>query len=149
MSTEPTKLTLTACESCGHEFYRGGIGASVSCSADVYKLLPALRARHTEVFDVLVLNTKNRIIHHERVAQGGVNTVHIETSSVVRAAIVMRQPSLIVVHNHPSGDPTPSPEDRLLTERIAQSCGLMGLRLLDHIILSSGSYYSFSDAGAL
>ena len=148
MST-PNKLTLEACDACGHESYKAGLGATVSCSADVYKLLPALRAKRTEVFDVLVLNTRNHIMHHERVAQGGVNTVHVESSAIVRPAVLLRMPSVIIVHNHPSGDPIPSPEDRLLTERLAQACGLMGIRLLDHIVIAQHSYYSFSDSGAL
>ena len=149
MSTEPSSLTLEACESCGHERYNIGRGATVSCSADVYSLLPALRARQSEVFDVLVLNTKNHIMHHERVAQGGVNKIHVEASAIVQAAVLLRMPSVILIHNHPSGDPMPSHEDRLLTDRLTAACNLMGVRVLDHIIIAAHSYYSFSDVDAL
>ena len=97
----------------------------------------------------MALNTRNRVIHAEDVSIGGVNTVFVNPSDVIRPAIVKAAASIVVLHNHPSGDPTPSPEDRTLTERIGQAATLMGIRLLDHVIVSHSAYYSFSDAGAL
>lgn len=125
-------------------------GLSVSCSKDVYDLFRfRLVSLPREQFMVLTLNTRNRILSEDLCALGSINTVHVHPSEVVRQAVIRSAPSIICLHNHPSGDPTPSPEDRLLTERISQAASLMGVRMLDHVIVAAQSYYSFSDAGAL
>jgi DNA repair protein RadC len=125
-------------------------GLSISCSKDVYDLFRfRLASLLREQFMVLTLNTRNRILSEDLCALGNVNTVHVHPSEVVRQAIIRSAPSIICIHNHPSGDPTPSPEDRLLTERISQAACLMGVRMLDHVIVTAQSYYSFSDAGVL
>ncbi len=130
--------------------YESTEGLSVSCSKDVYDLFRfRLASLLREQFMVLTLNTRNRILSEDLCALGSVNTVHVLPSEVVRQAIIRSAPSIICLHNHPSGDPTPSPEDRLLTERISQAACLMGVRMLDHVIVAAKSYYSFSDAGAL
>jgi DNA repair protein RadC len=125
-------------------------GQSISCSKDVYELFRfRLASSPSERFIVLTLNTRNRILSEDLCAMGGINTVHVHPSGVVRQAVIRSAPSIICLHNHPSGDPTPSPEDRLLTERVHQAASLMGIRMLDHVIIAGHSYYSFSDAGAL
>ena len=123
---------------------------SISCSRDVYDLYRLRMASLSkEQFMVLTLNSRNRVLSEDLCALGSINTVHVNPSEVVRQAVIRSAPSIICLHNHPSGDPTPSPEDRLLTERISQAASLMGVRMLDHIIVTAHSYYSFSDAGAL
>lgn len=125
-------------------------GLSVSCSRDVFDLFRfRLAPLPREQFLVLTLNTRNQILSEDTCALGGINTVHVHPSEVIRQAVIRSAPSIICLHNHPSGDPTPSPEDRLLTERIGQAASLMGVRMLDHVIVAAQSYYSFSDAGAL
>ncbi|UCF89312.1 MAG: DNA repair protein RadC [bacterium] len=125
-------------------------GLSISCSQDVYELFRfRMAALPMEQFLVLTLNTRNRILSEDLCAAGGINTVHVQPLEVIRQAVLRSAPSIICIHNHPSGDPTPSPEDRLLTERISQAASLLGVRMLDHIIVASQSYYSFSDAGSL
>lgn len=125
-------------------------GLSVSCSKDVFELFRLrLASSLKEQFMTLTLNTRNQILSEDLCALGGINTVHVHPSQVVRQAVIRSAPSIICLHNHPSGDPTPSPEDRLLTERISQASTLMGVRMLDHVIIAAHSYYSFSDAGAL
>lgn len=125
-------------------------GVSVSCSKDVYNLFHLrLSCLAKEEFLVLTLNTRNRILSEDLCAVGSINAVHVNPSTVIRQAVIRSAPSIICLHNHPSGDPTPSPEDRLLTERINQASALMGVRMLDHVIVAGQSYYSFSDAGAL
>jgi len=123
---------------------------SISCSRDAYDLYRLRMAPlPKEQFMVLTLNSRNRVLSEDLCALGSINTVHVNPSEVVRQAVIRSAPSIICLHNHPSGDPTPSPEDRLLTERISQAASLMGVRMLDHIIVTAHSYYSFSDAGAL
>lgn len=125
-------------------------GSSVSCSQDVYDLFRHRVGRHPrEQFLVLALNSRNLILAEEVCAVGTVNTVHVVPSDVLKPAVLRSATSIICLHNHPSGDPTPSPEDRCLTERICRAASLMGVRMLDHIIIAPNSYYSFSDAGGL
>ena len=125
-------------------------GVTVSCSRDVFDLFRfRLASLPREQFVVLTLNTRNLILSEDLCAMGGINTVHVHPSEVVRQAVIRSAPNIICLHNHPSGDPAPSPEDRVLTERIAKASSLMGVRMLDHVIVAGHSYYSFSDAGAL
>ncbi len=125
-------------------------GSSISCSGDVYRLFEArLGILAKEHFMVLTLNSRNIILSEDLCAVGSVNTVHIHPSEVLRQAVIDTAPSILCLHNHPSGDPSPSPEDRKLTDRIASAAALMGIRFLDHIIVTAGAYYSFSDAGEL
>lgn len=125
-------------------------GSSVSCSQDVYDLFRHRIGRYPrEQFLVLTLNSRNLILAEEVCAVGTVNTVHVVPSDVLKPAVLRSAASIICLHNHPSGDPTPSPEDRCLTDRICRAASLMGVRMLDHIIIAPDSYYSFSDAGAL
>ena len=127
------------------------VGHSISSSGDVFeKYKHKYGSRVKEQFVVLTLNSRNQVTGESVVAVGSVNTVHVHPSEVLRPAVVSGSPSILVIHNHPSGDPTPSPEDRSLTERIASAAALMGIRLLDHVILAAAhSYYSFSDSGAI
>lgn len=125
-------------------------GRSVSCSRDVYDLYRLRLGRSLkEQFFVLTLNSRNVILSEEMCALGTVNTVHVNPSEVLRQAVLRSAASIICLHNHPSGDPSPSPEDRALTDRIGRASSLMGVRLLDHIIITPRSFYSFSDAGGL
>ena len=100
-------------------------------------------------FYVLTLNCRNVILSEELCALGTVNSVHVNPSEVLRQAVLRSAASIICLHNHPSGDPSPSAEDRALTDRISRAASLMGVRLLDHIIITPRSFYSFSDAGGL
>jgi DNA repair protein RadC len=95
------------------------------------------------------MNSRNQVTSESVVAIGSVNSVHVHPCEVLRSAVVAGSPSVLVLHNHPSGDPSPSPEDRSLTDRIASAAALMGIRLLDHVILAADSYYSFSDGGEI
>lgn len=123
---------------------------SVSCSRDVYDLYCQHMGRSfKEKFLVLTLNSRNIILSEEVCAVGTVNTVHVNPSEVLRQAVLRSAASIICLHNHPSGDPSPSAEDRTLTDRISRAASLMGIRMLDHIIIAPRSFYSFSDAGAL
>jgi DNA repair protein RadC len=125
-------------------------GRSVSCSCDVYDLYRfRLSGSLKEQFFVLTLNSRNVILSEELCALGTVNTVHVNPSQVLRQAVLRSAASIICLHNHPSGDPAPSPEDRVLTDRISRAASIMGVRMLDHIIITARSYYSFSDAGGL
>lgn len=125
-------------------------GRSVSCSREIFDIYRLRLGRSPkEQFYVLTLNSRNVILSDELCALGTVNTVHVNPAEVLRQAVLRSAASIICIHNHPSGDPSPSAEDRALTDRICRAASLMGIRMLDHIIITPRSFYSFSDAGGL
>ena len=122
----------------------------ISCSRDIFDLFRfSTGIREQEHFVVLALNSRNRIISKETTAVGSVNTVNVSPADILKPAIRHAAASIICMHNHPSGDPTPSTDDRSLTDRIARASSLMGIRFLDHLVITVSSYYSFSDSGEL
>lgn len=105
-------------------------------------LMPELKYEKKELVKVLILNSKNAILRIIDVAQGGTNFACIEPKDVLAEAIKMQAPKIILVHNHPSGDCTPSKGDYGVTDRVYEAAELMGIKLLDHIIIGDGSYKS-------
>lgn len=110
---------------------------------DVAKLLiPELRYETREIVKVLILNSKNVVLKIINIALGGANFACIEPKDVLSEAIKMQAPKIILVHNHPSGDPKPSNGDYKVTDRIYEASELLGIKLLDHIIIGDGTYNS-------
>ena len=95
-----------------------------------------------EIFWVLHLNAKNRIIHKEMAAMGSTMKCGIEVKSIMRKAVVSGSVSIITVHNHPSGDLTPSPNDLELWTSLGLAGDLLGIQVLDNMIISADGYYS-------
>ena len=98
---------------------------------------------------MLFLDGKNRMLFFEDVARGILTSCLVHPREVFFTAVRLRCAGLITLHNHPSGNPTPSAEDREITRRLRESGKLIGIRVLDHIILTEDSYYSFADEGCL
>jgi len=96
---------------------------------------------------VILLDTKNHVQSIPTVYVGNVNTALIRVSEVFREAVRCNAPSLIVAHNHPSGDPTPSPEDVQVTEQIVQAGKLLDIDVLDHLIIGHQRYVSLKERG--
>lgn len=118
----------------------------VECSGDVHKLLAhKFRDLDQEIFSVIFLDTKHRVISVEEMFHGTINTASVFPREIVKRALHLRAAALIAVHNHPSGNPEPSSEDRRVTEDLEKACQLMELSLLDHIVVGSNSYFSFAD----
>jgi DNA repair protein RadC len=123
---------------------------SLRCSADVFALLgPGLARRTHERFLVVGLDARNRPASRHLVAQGSLATCVVHPREVFAPLVRRRAAAAILVHNHPSGDPAPSPEDERLTERLASAGALLGIPVLDHLIVARHGYYSFRDAGRL
>ncbi|MFF2480554.1 DNA repair protein RadC [Paenibacillus sp. NPDC058071] len=108
-----------------------------------------LRYLKKEHFVCLFLNTKNRIIARETLSVGTLNASLVHPREVFRAAIKCSSASLICVHNHPSGDPTPSPEDVVMTKRLKEAGELVGIELLDHLVIGDGRFISLKEQGFL
>jgi len=120
----------------------------VGCSRDVFDLYrPRYKSATQEEFLLLVLNTKNRIQREVVVSVGTLNSSIVHPRDVFNHALREAAAGVIFVHNHPSGDPTPSPEDHALTKRLAEAGSLLGIKVMDHIIIGSQKYYSFADEG--
>jgi len=96
---------------------------------------------------VLLLNSKNQITHEVMVYRGQVGQISIRGAELLKEAIRVNAPTLILSHCHPSGDPTPSPEDVRVTAQINQGANLLGLDLLDHIVVGKDSWVSLKERG--
>ncbi|WP_138752400.1 RadC family protein [Paenibacillus sinopodophylli] len=106
-----------------------------------------LRYLKKEHFVCLFLNTKNHIIARETLSVGTLNASLVHPREVFRAAISRSSAAIICIHNHPSGDPTPSPEDITLTQRLAEAGQLVGIEVLDHLVIGDGRFVSLKEQG--
>ncbi len=105
--------------------------------------------REIESFRALFLNSANGLIADEELARGTVNHVPVYPREVIKRALTRNASALILVHNHPSGDPNPSEADISLTEQIRSACALLGITLHDHVIVSDRGHFSFVSAGLI
>ena len=112
-------------------------------------LMPAFGSRAVEQFGLVLLDTRHRIIRTAVLAIGTANATIVEPRDVFREAALGRAAAIVIFHNHPSGDPTPSPADVDLTRRLAAAGVLMGIDVVDHIILGESGYCSFKEMGQL
>lgn len=117
---------------------------------DVYTLCgPALRDLAQEEFHVLLLNTQHAVTRDRLVTRGTLDSSLVHPREVFRAAVAEHAAAIILVHNHPSGDPTPSAEDRRVTRDLARAGEILGIPVLDHVVIGDGRYLSFVEAGLL
>jgi DNA repair protein RadC len=105
------------------------------------------RDRHKEYFMALLLDGKNRIIKRVQISEGSLNQSIVHPREVFNVAVRESAAAMILLHNHPTGDPTPSPEDLEVTRRLSEAGQLMGIKVLDHIIIGDGAFYSFTERG--
>jgi len=112
-------------------------------------LFHSMRDLKREVFKVIFLNRKNELISDQDVFFGSLTGSAIYPREVVTLALENRAAALVFVHNHPSGDPTPSSEDRKLTRDLVWASQLLMIQVLDHVIIGNNTYYSFADEGLI
>ena len=123
-----------------------GDRAMIRTPADIYNLLGAEMAMASqEKLKVVLLNTKAEVISVQEVYQGTVDSAQVRVAEVLRPAVRENCPAIMIVHNHPSGDPTPSPEDILITRRIKQCAEMMDIEFNDHIIIGSRGFVSMKE----
>jgi len=121
----------------------------VSGPADAARLLlPEMSLLESEQMRVLLLNTKNRLIAAVTLYKGTVSACHVRVAEVFREAVRRNASALILVHNHPSDDPTPSPEDVAITREFVLAGRLLDIGVLDHLVVGGGSYTSLRERGA-
>ncbi len=121
---------------------------AISSAKDVADLLmPAMRYLEKEEFRTIFLDTRNRVIDNATISVGTLNSSIVHPREVFRAAIRVGSAGVILAHNHPSGDPAPSPEDIAITKRLVRAGALIGIEVLDHIIIGDNLYVSFKEKG--
>lgn len=125
-------------------------GAALRGPEDVFRhFAPRLRRLPQERFGVVLLDGRHRVIGEEMVSQGTLTASLVHPREVFRPALRACAAALILVHNHPSGDPSPSAEDRAVTRRLARAGELLGIRVLDHVIVAERGYASLREEGSL
>jgi DNA repair protein RadC len=125
-------------------------GAALRSPEDVFRHFgPRLRRVSHERFVVVLLDGRHRVLGEEMVSQGTLTASLVHPREVFRPALRQSAAAVILVHNHPSGDPTPSAEDRAVTERLCQAGEILGIRVLDHVVVAERGYVSLREDGAL
>jgi DNA repair protein RadC len=125
-------------------------GMRINSSADLFKHYHArLRDLRHEIFAVVLLDAKHQVIRDVTVSEGSLTLSIVHPREVFIPAMRASAAAVIFLHNHPSGDPTPSQEDRVLTARLVSAGALLGIHVLDHLIVGDGRYVSFADQGWL
>jgi DNA repair protein RadC len=123
---------------------------TISSPADAAGLvIEEMRHYLREHFRVLLLDTKNKVLGMEEISIGSLNTSLVHPREVFRPAIRKACASVILIHNHPSGDPTPSSEDIAVTRRLYEAGRLLGIEVLDHVVIGDGRFVSFREKGLL
>jgi DNA repair protein RadC len=123
---------------------------TILSSKDVYDCFyPLMCDLPTEEFWVLMLNQASKIIDKVKISAGGLSATAVDVRCILREALIKRASAIVLCHNHPSGNIRPSKEDDLLTRHVAQASECMDIRLVDHIILTDGAFYSYSDEGRI
>lgn len=122
----------------------------VNSSSLAFKVLyPYLQDKEVEEFWMILLNQNARIIAVKQLSQGGISGTVVDTRIIFRDAITSLASSVIVCHNHPSGNLAPSHADRVLTKRLVEAGKLLQISVSDHIIIGNASYFSFADEGLI
>lgn len=125
-------------------------GMRIGSSADVFRAYHSrLRDLKQECFLLILLDAKHAVVRDHTVSQGSLTMSLVHPREVFVPAVKESAAAVIVLHNHPSGDPEPSAEDRALTARLASVGELLGIPLLDHVVIGDGRYVSFADRGWL
>ena len=120
----------------------------INSPEDVYRrIYPKMREQKKELFIELCLDTKNQIIKEETISVGSLNANIVHPREVFKLALAESAAHIIVAHNHPSGDPTPSREDIEITKKLVETGNIMGITLLDHVIIGDGRHFSMKEAG--
>jgi len=112
-------------------------------------MLPKMQDLNHEEFWVLLMNQNYKLLKAERISIGGITETSADIRIIMREAVLSNATILAAVHNHPSGNISPSRQDDMLTQSIQRACQLMRIHFLDHVIVTDGAYFSFHEAGKI
>lgn len=122
----------------------------IRCSTDIYDwFYPLMCDLPVEECWVMLLNQASKVIDTVRISRGGLASTQVDVRCILREALLKRATAFVLCHNHPSGNRNPSPDDDRLTRSVDTASKTMNIRLLDHLIVTDGSYYSYADEGRL
>lgn len=141
--------TVTAAFELGRRFAAEGSRSpcrAITNASQIFSIMfPVLKGIDHEECWILYLNRANHILYKEKVSTGGLSSTTIDTNSILRKAIEKKADGIILVHNHPSGNPQPGKADVVETERLKRAAETFSISMLDHVIISDSGYYSFAD----
>jgi DNA repair protein RadC len=122
----------------------------ISCSRDAFEMLKSVMGDQPyEEFWILILNKANRVIRKCCISEGGISGTVVDPKKIFKIALDHHASSIILGHNHPSGNLQPSEADQKITRKIRDSGAMLDIAVLDHVIVGDGSYYSFADEGLI
>ncbi len=116
---------------------------------DIIQTILDLNSSTVEKFGILCLNTKNKVVGIHIIHVGNINSSIVDPKAVFQQAILNNASSIILFHNHPSGDPTPSPEDIATTKRLQDGGDILSIKVFDHIVVGDGCYVSLKEKGLM
>jgi DNA repair protein RadC len=144
------EATYLPCPSCGERIVVSTEGTrwTVQSPRDIgERLVVQMASLAREELHVLLLNSRNRVVGQERLYQGNVAFAQVRIGELFREAVHRHVPRIVLVHNHPSGDPTPSPDDLHMTAEAIAAGRLLDIEVLDHLIVAGDGYVSLRDRG--
>jgi len=122
-------------------------------SKEVFELLLRIYDENTielkEYFKIVLLNSANKVLGVHNLSEGGINGVIADVRQIMQIAILTNATGIIISHNHPSGNTTPSTQDERITNAVKDACDIMNIRLFDHLIVTTENYFSFADEGLI
>jgi len=121
----------------------------IQTADDAYVLLKDLQSEMVEKFTVLFMDTRHRVLALVVMFSGGMTEAVVDVRILIKTALDIGATTFLIAHNHPSGDPKPSAEDRAITKKIEQAARLFDIRLLDHIVVGHENFFSFANQGIL
>jgi DNA repair protein RadC len=121
----------------------------ISDPRQAFELIRSLKTLAQEAMYVILLDARNRVVGIQHVGSGGIASLVVDPRVVFQAAILSTASAMILVHNHPSGDPSPGPEDIDLTKKLRAAASTLGIKLFDHVVAGDDDFYSFADRGQL
>lgn len=121
----------------------------IDCSSVVYGLFRDLADLPHETFWILLLKKNNTVIAKKRISEGGVDGTVVDVKIILKHALEMLSSSIVLIHNHPSGNPSPSSHDVSITKKVREASKHMDILVIDHIVIGRDCYFSFADEGIM
>ena len=126
---------------------------AVRCSRDAFQvaqvIIPMDQVEHHEFFSIILLSRSNKVLGYNRISEGGISGTIVDVRLIFQVALKTNASAIILVHNHPSGNLSPSEPDKKITRDIKEAGKLLKIDILDHIILASDNFYSMADNNLL
>jgi DNA repair protein RadC len=144
------EIALAAVELYTRKKARNNLREKIHSSTDVYRIMqPIMVNQEVEELWAIYMNMASRIVKMKRISVGGIAQTLVDIRILLKEALLCNAVAMTICHNHPSGNVRPSSADDQLTEKISKACKTMDIRLLDHVIISDDTYYSYADEGRL